>query len=106
MIFIFGFDHEKIKHIGPLDKETCAQCKQTDYHLLLKASYWFTLFFLPVFPYRTRLLVSCSVCSFVRDIDKEEFEHLLPLAEINKAAANGTISEEDFEKSRNDFYAR
>jgi hypothetical protein len=39
----------------------------------LKVTTWFTLFFIPVIPYKRRYLLACPVCGFAYILPKHEF---------------------------------
>src|SRR5699024_11803132 len=53
MFFIFGFGHQKRKNYGTTGQINCPNCNNEVAWKLEKVSHWFTLFFLPVFPYKT-----------------------------------------------------
>ena len=105
MIVLFGFDHQKVVHEGPLDKIRCGRCSNEDYWLLDKISLWFTLFFIPVFPYRSIYLKYCPICSEQQSLSKEEFEYLKPIANLNRAVVEGRLSEEEFNRQKAKYNA-
>ena len=106
MIVLFGFGHKTNSVIGPLDKTTCQTCDKFDFPLLIKTRTWFTMFFIPVFPYKTVHFIKCSICEALKPISNEKFEDLKALSKLNQAAVDGSISEEDFQKRREEYYAR
>ncbi|MEM7162759.1 MAG: zinc-ribbon domain-containing protein [Bacteroidota bacterium] len=103
MIFIFGFDHERIYPQGPIEKKLCPQCKEEDFWFLEKKSIWFSLFFIPIFPYRYLYYKYCTRCGFTEGLHKEEFQSDQAKANLNQLAANGEISKEEYELKKNDL---
>ena len=63
MFFIFGWGHQERKDLGPAFKIKCPNCEKEEFWHLLQLKNYFTLFFIPVFPYETNNLVFCPVCS-------------------------------------------
>lgn len=63
----------------------CMMCRHEAAQRLVKRSRWFTLFFIPVFPFYVRRVVNCSYCGAESAIDREMAD--LFLAEVETAAA-------------------
>ena len=55
---------------------TCANCRRTAANAVLKTVTKFTLFFVPLFPVRTRYATQCTACGFQQGIDKGQAEQL------------------------------
>jgi hypothetical protein len=55
---------------------TCVNCHRPAAHAVLKAVTKFTLFFVPLFPVRTRYAHQCTACGFLMWIPKEQAEQL------------------------------
>ncbi|GAA4942103.1 zinc ribbon family protein [Actinomycetospora succinea] len=55
---------------------TCANCHRSAANAILKAITKFTLFFIPLFPVRTRYATQCTACGFLMWIEKEQAEQL------------------------------
>ena len=100
MIVIFGFGHKKVYHAGPLDKSICPRCNNEDFWLLDRISMYFTLFFIPLFPYRRIYLSYCPICGESNQLNRDEYEMLRPLAELNRSAVDGSISEEEYQRQK------
>lgn len=64
----------------------------------MRASEWFTLFFVPVFPYKIESYLICPICEYGFKLDGEKFEQLRPMAEANQLLINGKISESEHGK--------
>ncbi|WP_433783896.1 zinc-ribbon domain-containing protein [Actinomycetospora sp. CA-101289] len=69
---------------------TCANCRRTAANAVLKAVTKFTLFFIPLFPVRTRYATQCTACGFHQWIEKGQAEQLRHVpAPWSGPAANG-----------------
>ena len=55
---------------------TCANCHRSAANAILKAVTKFSLFFIPLFPIRTRYATQCTACGFHMWIEKAQAEHL------------------------------
>ena len=61
-MIIFGNSH-KNKRVGyTYDQYTCGHCNNTNNWSLVRYSSWFTLFFIPIFPYRLKEMFICPIC--------------------------------------------
>jgi len=95
MFVIFGWGHHKSENLGPVLPKKCANCKNEEYWQLYKISKWFTLFFLPVFPYDSNKLIVCPVCNHGTAVDATTYEQYKAIAEINKAFSENTITQDE-----------
>ena len=75
MFFIFGFGHRKFSRKGVV-KGNCARCNNQVDKELIKATSYFTLFFVPLIPYGTKHLLVCPICRDSAELSKEEFERM------------------------------
>ncbi len=72
-MLIFGFGHRTVKDFGTVGKDHCKHCNNNvDMHKL-RVTTWFTLFFIPLIPYRTIYLIACPICNNAVQVSKEEF---------------------------------
>ncbi|HSK60113.1 MAG TPA: zinc-ribbon domain-containing protein [Actinomycetospora sp.] len=55
---------------------TCVNCRRTAANAVLRTVTKFTLFFVPLFPVRTRYATQCTACGFQQGIDKARAEQL------------------------------
>lgn len=68
-MFIFYGTKSKSKVLTTLNpSEQCMNCLNTVNHAVVRDRTYFTLFFIPLFPIRTRYTVVCPSCSFARKI--------------------------------------
>jgi len=61
-MFIFGFGKRDFKVLGETDVRKCDNCSHERPFKYVHEKRWFTLFFIPIFPYKERDLLVCSVC--------------------------------------------
>lgn len=95
MFVIFGWNHQIVKNSGPVLPQVCPNCKNDEYWHLLKISTWFTLFFIPVFPYENNRLIMCPICKEGLKIDSETFTVYKSIAEINTDFTENRITESE-----------
>ena len=75
-MILFGWGYRTVKNYGPVRKIQCNKCSNETSWLLQKLTTWFTLFFIPVIPYKRDYLLVCPVCRCCLELDKEEFDEL------------------------------
>ena len=100
MIFIFGFNHQINFNAGPLAEETCTKCNVRDFWNLEKTTFWFTVFFIPLIPYKTSYFKRCTSCNFQLPLEKEEYNGHQPFARLNLQVIHGKISEEEYQTKK------
>lgn len=81
MPIIFGWGYKKTKNHGPAYKKKCDNCHNESEYTLIEISIWFTLFFIPVFPYERHYLLMCPICGNGFELNKQAFEELKAGAE-------------------------
>lgn len=96
-MIIFGWGHQTIKQIGIAFKQLCGHCHNEDYWVLTRIMTWFTLFFIPIFPYSIKYFLSCPVCKYGLTLDQRQIDEIKPLAEINQSLVNGEITQEEYQ---------
>jgi len=74
MLFIFG-TRRTVAQLAMVVL-TCANCRRTAANAVLKTVTKFTLFFVPLFPVRTRYATQCTACGFHQWIDKGQAKQL------------------------------
>jgi hypothetical protein len=94
---IFGWGRQTIKQIGVLFKQLCNHCHNEEYWILTKITTWFTLFFVPVFPYSIKYFLSCPVCKYGLTLDQKQIELFKPIAEANQLLVEGKITQEEYQ---------
>jgi len=90
-----------IKNFGPTFRQHCSHCNNDEYWVLTRIMTWFTLFFIPVFPYSIKYFLTCPVCQYGLTLDSEQTEKIKPLAEANQLLIDGKITEVEYKAQMN-----
>jgi RNA polymerase subunit RPABC4/transcription elongation factor Spt4 len=65
--FIIGLGKTTVDRLGSAGTRVCPNCSNRAEWSLLRIREWLTLFFVPVFPYKTRDVAQCPVCKYQSD---------------------------------------
>lgn len=95
-MIIFGWGYQTIKNIGPAFKRLCSHCNNEQYWNLNRIITWFTLFFIPLIPYKVQNHLSCPVCQYGLSLTLDQISKIKPLAELNKQLMEGTITGDEY----------
>ncbi|PVZ10096.1 zinc-ribbon domain-containing protein [Actinomycetospora cinnamomea] len=74
MLFVFG-TRRTVTQLAMVVL-TCANCHRSAANAVLKLVTRFTLFFIPLFPIRTRYATRCTACGFSATVGKGRVERL------------------------------
>jgi glutaredoxin len=74
-VFIGGITPAKPKKWLSLKQEYCPKCHNTSRWIFEKRKNNLSLFFILVLSFKTEYLYFCPVCGYVKELDKEMFEH-------------------------------
>ena len=100
-MIIFGWGHQTTKNFGPTFKNHCSHCNNEEYWVLTRFMTWFTLFFIPVFPYSIKYFLSCPICQYGLTLDGEQIEKIKPIAEANQLLIDWKITEAEYKMKIN-----
>ena len=76
MLIIFGTKTEQ-KNLGIKKEMTeCARCGQPVFLNNIKQSNYFTLFWIPIFPYKEEYLEVCPTCGYTIKKAKEDIDKM------------------------------
>lgn len=100
-MIIFGWGHQTTKNFGPTFKNHCNHCNNDEYWVLTRIMTWFTLFFIPVFPYSIKYFLSCPICQYGLTLDSKQIEQIKPIAEANQLLIDGKITEAEYKTQIN-----
>lgn len=75
MIIIAGAGSPKIEKYISKTTEHCYHCNNNNHWILQKTTFYITLFFLPVAPYKTAYTYFCPICTNSVELDKGSFEY-------------------------------
>jgi hypothetical protein len=62
--FIFGFGKRTVDYLGSGGTRVCPNCGNRAEWKTLRIRSWFTLFFVPIFPYKTETISMCPICEY------------------------------------------
>lgn len=71
-MLIVGWGHRREKVIGPVEKLRCPRCGRDEFWELVQVRSYFSLFFVPLLPYRTETVIRCPICNAVSDVPEHE----------------------------------
>jgi len=74
-VIIFGFRKTR-KILGTIGSHECSNCHNISNWDVVRLISWFTLFFIPIIPYRWQYFEICPICEHGREIKGEEKEEL------------------------------
>ncbi len=99
MFIIFGWNHETRKNYGPTREIICPNCSNKTYLDLLQTKLWFTLFFIPIFPYKSKHYLICKICSRGLELTDEQVDKALKLNNATGLYLKETINKEQYTKA-------
>ena len=76
MIFIFGLGKITKRNYGSLHDKKCKFCQENNEYELLRTITWFTLFFIPIIPYRFMYYLVCPNCEHGYEITRDQFDSI------------------------------
>lgn len=95
MFIIWGFGYKTVKSFGTVAERPCENCKNRVNDEILKVTTWFTLFFIPILPYRKEFLLVCPICRNALKISKVDFEMIVdgnPAQNFNILGESSSVS--------------
>lgn len=92
MLF-FGWSKTTTKHFGHTVAVHCPNCGNEMWMSLYRHRKWFTLFFIPLIPFRSEHFLLCSVCSHSVLLTGERIGQARQLNEWTKGYLEGAIDE-------------
>lgn len=57
----------------------CSNCNNASQYRIFRRRKWFTLFWIPIFPFSSEYYICCPICNFGQKISKEEAEKQLAM---------------------------
>jgi len=81
MIIIWGTRASK-KILGDTAVYSCNNCNNANPHQIVRVMKWFTLFWIPIFPFSIKHFITCPICSHDVQINKDQ-----AAAELAKTSA-------------------
>ena len=75
-MIIFGWGKKIRKHAGRTGPYRCRHCDNVSRWPLYIVITWFTLFFIPVIPYRVEYVMLCGLCDRGVKLKRAQFKEL------------------------------
>ncbi|EJO5346742.1 zinc-ribbon domain-containing protein [Clostridium botulinum] len=75
-MIIWGWGKVTKKIIGAVFERTCNYCNKDEVWNLCVVRTWFTLFFIPIIPYKKQYCIACPNCWSYIELTQEEFEKI------------------------------
>ena len=97
MFFVFGWGRQTKNDFGPTLPGRCPNCKNNGFHRLLHIRKWFTLFFIPVFPYESHHYLLCDVCSRGLELHGPQIEKAKQLNEATASYLKKLTTKEQYQ---------
>lgn len=96
IMIIFGWGRNTIRKFGPAIFKLCSNCNNERFWELISVTTWFTLFFIPVIPYKKEWFCSCPVCDRGVSILPEQIDKLKRLSNSNQRLISGEITADEY----------
>lgn len=95
-MIIFGWGFQTIKNFGPAFRRLCDHCHNEEYWILTRIMTWFTLFFIPIFPYEVKHHLACPICKYGLVLNGDQTSKIKPVAIANQLLIDGKITQEEY----------
>jgi len=95
-MIIFGWGRVTSKKYGPTMVTKCPNCHNDIWLQLYRYREWFTLFFIPVFPYSSKYLLLCDVCSKGVQLKGEHLQRAKQMNILTNELFKETISKDEY----------
>ncbi len=95
-MIIFGWGFQTIKNFGPAFRKLCDHCNNEEYWILTRIMTWFTLFFIPIFPYEVKHHLACPICKYGLVLNRNQISEIKPIAVANQLLIDGKITQEEY----------
>jgi predicted nucleic-acid-binding Zn-ribbon protein len=95
-MIIFGWWRRITRNIWPTQRIKCSHCGNENFFYLKVVTTWFTLFFIPIFPYERYHFLYCPTCEYWIKIDSEQVHTLKPIAKLNQRLVDWEITQEEY----------
>ncbi len=96
MPILFGWGKTTVKDHGECIAASCPRCHNQVILRHLLVTTWFTLFFVPLIPYKRRRVLVCGICSWARDVPKEQVPLTDEMNTITAQWRSGALNDEEY----------
>ncbi len=60
----------------------CPGCHQPTYHAVVRSKYWFTLFFIPLFPVSKSTTARCMKCGLQEKVNNKQADEMIQQGQL------------------------
>ena len=96
-MIIFGWGHTTIENCGVVFNDRCSHCNNHEPWSLMRIQVWFTLFFIPIFPYKDEYRLICPICERGYVIKSDKVGFIKTLAKNYSLLLEKKITLEEFQ---------
>lgn len=100
---IFGWGHQKPKYVCDLFRNPCINCDEVVNWQLYEIAYYYTIFFIPVYSYKSEYRVMCPNCGQNYQKDSIQFDWLSRRAKLYESFENNDISRDEYRRRIRDL---
>ncbi len=90
-MFIVWGSHTFKKVMAATGPYTCMNCNNGSLFQVLRTMTWFTLFWIPIFPYSTKYFHVCPICGQAAKITKQQAQELIAQAQAQNIPTQSTV---------------
>ena len=87
-MIVWGWGKVTKKFIGGVIQRSCSYCNQTSIWQLCIVRTWFTLFFIPIIPYKKSYQITCPSCGSYIELTQEQFDKMKLELEAPNSSGN------------------
>ncbi|URZ17742.1 zinc-ribbon domain-containing protein [Clostridium felsineum] len=98
-MIIWGWGRVTKRKIGEVFQRTCSYCNSTEVWNLCIIRTWFTLFFIPVIPYKKMYCITCPNCGSYIQLTSEQFEEIKKSLQASSGNGNSEAAVEEIKYS-------
>jgi uncharacterized protein (DUF983 family) len=96
MFIIFGWGRQTRTEFGSTMLIQCPHCNNTKFWDLIKLRTWFTLFFIPLIPYSSEVLLVCPVCAHGLGLDDSQMAKAIQLNELTRKLLQEEMGQDEY----------
>lgn len=96
MFIIFGWGKKTVQNYGSTFPMICGNCNNSVYSNLVQVRLWFTIFFIPIIPYKSKFHLICNTCSRGTELMGDDVKKAKHYNIITKSYINKEITEEKY----------
>ncbi|MBQ9123052.1 MAG: zinc ribbon domain-containing protein [Lachnospiraceae bacterium] len=97
-MFIIWGSRSMDKTLGETQRTyQCQHCNNASRYRVFRRRNWFTLFWIPIFPFSSKYFITCPICNFGSKLKKQDALDLLQVPTELQQQTNATIEQSSAE---------